>query len=163
MSCWFNFAGSPFLTPEAVYCCPGERVTFTCVVNTGNKLYWDVDYSDPSLPDIHGQRYLATEDQPGRRKYGNSFEFNLTSNSPTLISTAFTTVQQQLDGTRVHCTDAASLQKTSMIHIVQGMINRATSLRWGDEFNLDYLQAQFQSAVYRLLMLYPPGMVWLFM
>ena len=93
MSCWFNFAGSPFLTPEAVYCCPGERVTITCVVNTGNKLYWDVDYSDPSLPGIHRQRYLATEDQPGLRKHGNIFEFNLTSNSPSLISTTSTTIQ----------------------------------------------------------------------
>ena len=55
--------GSLQLTPEVVYSCTGERVTFSCVVTTGGEFYWEVDHVN--LADSGKCRFLAT-DQPGR-------------------------------------------------------------------------------------------------
>jgi hypothetical protein len=121
------FVGSALLTPSAYYSCPGERVTFNCVVQNGHKLYWDVDFSDPELSNIESQRFVTSmTDTPGSWRsisydHGYAFEFNLTSrsNSPALISTASTITEQRLEGTRVSCRDM-NVQNTSVIHIVQG-------------------------------------------
>ena len=78
-----------------------------------------MDYLDPSLPDVRRQRYLIT-DEPGLRRSANLFEFILISNSHTLISNASTTVQLQLEGTRIDCKDENSVRDTSVIHVVQG-------------------------------------------
>ena len=117
-------AGLPTLTPKVTYSCPGERVTFTCVVTSGDRLYWEVDYFDPSFSDVSKQRYLE-KDKKGdpmmvTNNVGHTFVFNLTSNSP-LTSTASTTVSHQLSETQVHCEDKLSNLAVSVIHVVEGM------------------------------------------
>ena len=118
-----SFVGSTLLTPTADYSCPGERVTFKCIVKNGSKLQWEVQFSDPELTIIR-QRFL-TSDALGHPKFINytrahTFEFNLTSNSPgALISTASTIAEWRLEGTRVSCRDMNSAQNTSVIHIIQ--------------------------------------------
>ena len=89
-------------------------------MNTGDQLIWEVDFFDTSVSDIRRQRYLSI-DQPGLRKPVNPFEFILISNSPTLNSTASTTVQLQLDGTRIYCKDENSIHDVSVIHVTQGI------------------------------------------
>lgn len=117
--------GSTILTPTAGYSCPGERVTFNCVVQNGHYLYWDVDFSDPAFSNIDNQRFTTSDGLGSHRSIGyasgHTFEFNLTSNSPgALISTASTTTERWLEGTRVICRGKNSVQNASVIHIVQG-------------------------------------------
>ena len=119
-------AGFPTLTPKETYSCPGETVTFTCAVTNGDRLYWRIDYFDPSFSDVSRQRYLATDKQGDTKRVTNNvgytFVFNLTSNSP-LISTTTTNVSHQLSGTQVYCEDIVSAQAASVIHVVEGMNN----------------------------------------
>ena len=121
-----NFVGSTLLTPTADYSCPGERVTFNCVVTNGHYLYWEVEFSDPQLANIGRQRFLTSNPvgmlKPIGYASGHTFEFNLTSNSlGALTSTASTIAEKRLEGTRVSCQDFNSqLRNTSVIHIVQG-------------------------------------------
>ena len=112
------------LTPEVVYSCPGERVTFSCVVTTGSELFWEVDYV--YLSDSSKQRFLAS-DQPGRTIYllnseGHVFEFTLVSTSP-LTSNATTIMVSELNGTLVYCEDATSAKTTSAIYIISGTLS----------------------------------------
>ena len=111
------------LTPEAAYSCLGERVIFTCVVNIGDKMKWNVEYSDPSWTDIR-QRISSSTNEPGIpilavNNVGHRFEFTLTSRSP-LTSTATTNITSELSGTLVYCVDETSVQATSEIQIVNG-------------------------------------------
>ena len=125
-----SFVGSTLLTPTADYSCPGERVTFKCIVKNGSKLQWEVQFSDPELTIIR-QRFLIS-DALGHPKSINytrvhTFEFNLTSNSPgALISTASTIAEQRLEGTRVSCRGTNSAQNTSVIHIIQSTMSCIT-------------------------------------
>lgn len=121
-----SFVGSTLLTPTAGYSCPGERVTFNCVVTNGNYLYWDMEFSDPELANIDRQRFLTSHPLGITRSIGyapgHTFELNLTSNSlGALTSTASTIAEKRLEGTRVSCQDINSLRNTSVIHIVQGI------------------------------------------
>ena len=100
-------------------------MTFSCVVQNGHYLYWDVEFSDPAFSNINRQRFLTSDGlgnyRPIGYAHGHTFEFNLTSNLlGTLNSTATTIAEPRLEGTRVSCQDINSVQKTSVIHIVQG-------------------------------------------
>ena len=89
----------------------------------GNKLYWDVDYADPSFSDIIGKVFRTT-DSPGRQissvnNAGQSFQFTLISTSP-LTSNASTVNSRQLSGTQVRCENTLSHSSTSEIQVVAG-------------------------------------------
>ena len=119
-----DFVGSPIVAPAVVYSCPGERVIFTCTVQNGHYLYWNVDFSHAGFSNIN-KRFITSNQLGSHRSIpyatGNAFNFNLTSNSlGSLISTASTNAEQRLEGTQVSCQDASSAQNTSVIHIVQG-------------------------------------------
>ena len=70
-------------------------MTFTCVVTNGDRLYWEVDYSDAEWSDVLTQRYSVTDNQgksfTHKNYVGHIFKFNLTDNTH-LTSTATTTV-----------------------------------------------------------------------
>ena len=112
---------SPNLNPEVVYSCPGEIVTFTCMVTNGDRLSWEVDIIDSSQSDINRRRF-STDDHPGheisaRTNQGHKFLFTLISISP-LTSNATTTMASYLGGTKVHCRNAAMARATSVIHVI---------------------------------------------
>ena len=112
---------SPNLNPEVVYSCPGEIVTFTCMVTSGDRLSWKVDIIDSKQSDISWKRF-STDNHLGheilaRTNQGHEFLFTLISIS-TFTSTATTTIASYLRGTMVHCRNAAMAQATSVIHVI---------------------------------------------
>ena len=115
--------GSPTLTPDIVHPCPGETVTLTCVVTDGDRLYWEVDYSDSSWSDVSTQRYSVTDNQgkiiPYTNNVGHTIKFNLTDNTH-LTSTASTTVVREMNGTRIYCRDAVNNGANAVIYVVNG-------------------------------------------
>ena len=162
-----DFVGSPIVAPAVVYSCPGERVIFTCIVQNGHYLYWNVDFSHAGFSNINRQRFITSNQLGSHRSIyyatGHAFNFNLTSNSlGSLVSTASTNAEQRLEGTQVSCQDASSAQNTSVIHIVQGIplyIMMLYMHAWRGSFskNDEYLQVLLSLAVYRLLMSHPLG------
>ena len=119
-----HITGSPVLTPNVVYSCPGETVTFTCsVINYGERLWWSVDYPDTSWTDVIRQRLSSTEQQSYTYKNNeeHKFLFTLESNN-SLTSTAVTNITHNMDGTLVSCEDASSTDASSMIYVSNGMM-----------------------------------------
>ena len=94
-------------------------MTFTCVVTNGDRLYWEVDYSDPSWSDVSTQRYSVNNSLgiiiPHTNNVGHIFKFNLTD-STHLTSTATTTVVQEMNGTKVYCRDEANYRVNAVIY-----------------------------------------------
>ena len=116
---WYTANSRLILTPDTVHSCPGETVTFTCAVSDGDRLYWEVDYSDPSWSDVSTLRYSVTDNQgkiiPHTNNVGHTFKFNLTDNTH-LTSTATTAVVQEMYGTKIYCRDAVKNQANAVIY-----------------------------------------------
>ena len=95
-------------------------MTFTCAVTNGDRLYWEVDYSDPGWSDVSTLRYSVTDNQgkiiPHTNNVGHTIKFNLTDNTD-LTSTATTTVVQGMNGTRIYCRDTANTQANAVIYV----------------------------------------------
>ena len=120
---------SPKVTPTAVSVCPGETVTFTCVVPQGSqKLRWNVDFNNPSLPDIGRERLFMMSNEVGdifnAMSYMELFNFTLTSKSP-FTSTMVTRADAQLNDAAVTCDNTidATITVHLSITIIQGIRN----------------------------------------
>ena len=123
----YNCAGSVTLTPEISHSCSGEEVTFMCVVTNGDKIYWEVEYSNTAWSDVSPVRFTENDGQGAttsrRNNVGHTFDFTLVSTTP-LSSTTNTTVVPLLNGTRVLCrsrrSTSAHATSESVIHLVTG-------------------------------------------
>ena len=124
---WAHFSGycSLILTPEISHSCSGEEVTFMCIVTNGDKIYWEVNYSNAAWSDVSSVRFTENDGQGAttsrRNNVDHTFSFTLLSTSP-LSSTASTTAVTQLNGTRVLCRGSTSAHaiSESVIHIITG-------------------------------------------
>ena len=97
-------------------------MTITCALTNGDRLYWEVDYSDPSWSDVSTQRYSVTDNQgkiiPHTNNVGHTIQFNLTDNTH-LTSTATTTVVQEMNGTIIYCRDEVNNRANAVIYVVK--------------------------------------------
>ena len=120
-----SVAGSPILTPEGEFFCPGDKKTFSCVVTYGDRLYWEVDLMHPTYSNI-GKKRFSTTDQPGStihttNNIGHTFHFTLISTLP-FNSTVNTIAAPYLNGAQIKCEDTSSVQATVVVYVVDGKL-----------------------------------------
>ena len=119
------------LTPTEVTACPGDEVVFTCQIDEGIALTWEVDVVDQSIAGIRrgylqpqqsavGQTDLLPCDQGSMGTMCSSdyqFEATLTGIAP-LMATLTTTANTALDGAMVNCASTTSCSSAATCQTV---------------------------------------------
>lgn len=124
----FNIEATPTVIPEELYACPGESVTYSCVLwqRVGHR--WLVDFTNPSISNVQ-QTVLESVEQNQTftvtTNRGDVFSFVVLSLYPftSMMTTIATT---DLNGASVTC-EGLTVQKesdTSLFHTITEIAGR---------------------------------------